>query len=714
MYLEVVGTMSVEDRCGPIGSILSNPFIGFAPGVLSTYSPPYPFTEGQGFQDPQGILGGMFVGDAKPLNIPELECPTFGVGRATRSGKPIVTIGPPWLPLIIPAKEAFSLDPEWSRLCPGILSYAAGMESFAIFDPPRILVPGTGMKPNPTDPLPAGETPESPLDNPVLQPGQAPKPDTPKQTAVAGAVMVAPEADPDPQTEQHQDDPSSAQTVPPSSAGTDVQPSSPGANVAPKTGDDAKDPEDPAEGDGTDPKKDPGSSVEAPNQAGKSGPQPASGSGTESPSLGENKVNSLGADPARTPDPASGDKADPNAASQANAAPQGNAAPESNAIPQVNDGPPNTPSQGLSDIVKPGSEVLAAQAAAPPQIMTVGSQTFAPNPGGFNVGPNDITPGGPAAIIAGTPISLGSSGDLVVGSSTVNIAPSPTPGAQNLNVGGQTFVPAPAGFEVGGQQVRPANAAVTVAGTPISLGTAGNLVVGSSTININTADSAVTPVYQAFSAGGQTFTPNPTGFVVASQTLTPGAPAAIVAGTAISLGTAGHLTIGSATVSLAPSVAPVLNVGHQTFSASAGGFKIADTSVLPGSAAVTISGTAVSLGSSGQLVVGSQTIALPTPYTSIPNVVTVKGQAVSANPSGFVLDGKSVLPGGSAVIVGGTPVTLGTDGVLDVGGSKTILTGATGSGVATYLGSSAAVDTVSLWCKLITMSVALWSVAIHA
>ena len=65
------------------------------------------------------------------------------------------------------------------------------------------------------------------------------------------------------------------------------------------------------------------------------------------------------------------------------------------------------------------------------------------------------------------------------------------------------------------------------------------------------------------------------------------------------------------------------------------------------------------------------------------------GQSVTAAATGFAIAESSVLPGHSALVVGGTSVSLGTDGVLDVGGSTTTLVGQTGlDGNVTAAGKS--------------------------
>ena len=590
VYLEVVGPISVTDQCGPLGSTLTNPFIAFAPGALQTFDPPWPMTQGQIFDIPQGFVGGPFLGSVNPLKIPELECPTFGVGKSTSGGKVVTTVGPPWLPLIIPASQAFSLDPEWSKFCPGILSASGGLSTFAIFDPPHALRPGDGMAVDPTKPLPAGQTPEAPLLRPILLPGSAPKPDSPKQTAAAGNVMVDPGAGQDPA--------SGAQTSP---AGSTNDSPTPVVN---------NDPSQPEQG------RNPAGLPANGNQPNGPAAQPPTNLEPSKPSLAEAILRGWGNDAADK------SKRPPAQNNNAGIPPAQPNAPASNNFPAAN--PPD----------------------AAPQILTVGTQTFTPNPTGFNIGPQAVNPGAPAVTIAGTPISLDLSSNLAVGPSTFQLAP------------------------------------------------------------------PVTPAYHALSVGTQTFTPNPAGFQIGAQIVSPGGPAITAAGTPVSLDAAGHLALGPTTLSLAPSPSPVFTLGTQTVSANAAGFAVAGTTVAPGGPAVTISGTAVSLGSSGNLIVGSSTIVLPTSdAASSQNIISIAGQTITASPRGFDIRGSSVQPGGSAVTVAGTVVSLGTDGVLDIGGSKTSLVRGTNTGAPSLYQGHAAARAASLWSwrrGIMVMVVGLW------
>ena len=62
-------------------------------------------------------------------------------------GSVITTIGPPWLPLIAPPMELFSLDPTWASLCTGFIEDPLDGLSILLFDPPIALTLGAGLVP---------------------------------------------------------------------------------------------------------------------------------------------------------------------------------------------------------------------------------------------------------------------------------------------------------------------------------------------------------------------------------------------------------------------------------------------------------------------------------------------------------------------------------------------------------------------------------------
>ena len=141
VYLEVVGTAAIKDECGSFGPTLTNPIITLPPNVLSTYIP-QDYSIGSTYTDPNVDDGpDGFVGRAEPLKVADLQCPTFGLGVGTSAdGSVYTTVGPPWLPIIIPPPEVFTHDPVWESICTDLASYYV-FYSFAILDPPIALTP---------------------------------------------------------------------------------------------------------------------------------------------------------------------------------------------------------------------------------------------------------------------------------------------------------------------------------------------------------------------------------------------------------------------------------------------------------------------------------------------------------------------------------------------------------------------------------------------
>ena len=309
--------------------------------------------------------------------------------------------------------------------------------------------------------------------------------------------------------------------------------------------------------------------------------------------------------------------------------------------------------------------------SAPQSIFSVAGQTFTAAPTGFSIAGTTISPGGQAVTISGTAISLNPFSQLQIGSSTIGLSQSPeTVGPEVFTVAGQTFTAAPTGFPIAGSSLTPGGSPVYLSGTLVSLDASSRLQIGSSTINlgINTAPAT----QSVFAVAGQTFTAEPTGFAIAGTTLTPGGSAVTVSGTPVSLAPGGTLAIGSSTIALHSQT--VFTVGGQIFTAEPTGFAIVGTSISPGQA-VTIFGTMISLGPSGALVVGSNTMSLPPQ-----SIFTVDGQTFTAEPTGFVLEGATVAPGGPGVTISGVDISLGTNSVLHIGSQTSATLGAAPTG----------------------------------
>lgn len=489
-----MGTAAVHDLCTSIGPELIDPIITLAPGELSTWSPvglgidTDNYTAGEIWEDPSAIPNpddpDAFEDGITPLNIQDLACPTFGLGRSTSAdGTVITTVGPPWLPLIVPPMNIFSLDPIWAALCTGILGDSWGQTPFALFDPPIALTPAPSLlsapkirpTPMPTPvPIPAG---------PITVPGRAtPSAETAKPASLPNDPVSTPVRTGDP-----------AASLPPNSV------------VSPQNkGDPSSDPPSDAP---TDPKAYPVST--------NAGDAPAA-----SPSLSSSTVDP----PSDTPGILPTDPKVPVVP-----------LPGEDARPQ---------SQGLGAIIynafgNPGPETDESPTVSlPPQsILTIGGQTFtvtptalgtntaAIAPGGiahmgddgtkisfdqsgslahtdgsaFQIAGTIVAEGGPAATIDGTIVSLGRSGALAIGSSTVHLltlsegTPSPavvhlpplsdTPSNNIVTVAGQRVTPNPSAFTVAGTVISAGGAAAVINGTVVSLEPEGTLlVVGSSTI----------------------------------------------------------------------------------------------------------------------------------------------------------------------------------------------------------------------------------------
>lgn len=656
----------MTDSCAPVGAILTNPIVALPPGALSTYSPQFPFTVGEEYHDPNGIIGGLFVGHAKPLNIAELACPSFGVGQATRSdGSVYITYGPPYLPIIIPPPQVLSLDPDWQKYCTGYVSYSPGLRSFAIFDPPRILTPVAALLPPATSlpsPVEARKTPTpDQTAMPAAQPAQATSPSIPKPTAgrlvVSDLPVVEIETAPSENSKplpSRDSDISKPQAAPPAARPV-ATPPEPGSSL---NDDSSPTPPSPSTGQGRDPEPKPqnlGALIfSAFGGAGApSAKIPGAASAVILPLSGAPDVH------------VDGQRVVPLDPSEV--AIDGTTYSAGGAAVTLPD--------GVLSVIQPteAGNVGNPPSSRPfsPQIFTVAGQTFAADPSTLVIAGTTLLPGGPGITLSGTPISLAPSGALFIDSSPIRIPNSPVNNPTSVfTVGDQTFTANPNGFAIGNTKILPGGARVSISGTPISLAPDGAIVIGKSTIPL----PAQTPAPNVLIVGGQVFTANPTGFTVAGTALLPGDAPVVISGTPISLASAGAVIIGDSTLQLpAQTPAPyVLTAGGQVFTPNPKGFIIAGSTLLPGDAPIVVSGTSFSLGSAGKLVIGSSTINIPiqTPAT---NVITVGGLVLTAEQSGIVLDKTTLLPGGPGAIISGMPVSLetgGNSGILLIGTSK--------------------------------------------
>ena len=704
----------MKDRCTTVGPNLVDPIVTLPPGGLSTWKPPANkwynnydmYTVSELWHDPSGQFNMPIAYGIAPLNLKDLACPTWGLGRSTSiDGTVITTIGPPWLPLVVPPTEIFSLDPIWASQCTGLLTDQFALTTFALFDPPIMLTPAALLLstslvyPTPTPiPISAGPTTTSERASPSRS---TPKPaslpvdslappaktkDTGKDIATQSPAKGSADASPLPDSPAASSkaeggpplDPSSSSKLPSFSTAPGVPPADP---VAPSstTLDQPSD----------DPQKSP-SNTRVPSYSAVPGDPPAESIAPSSSAL-DPPSGGLRKSPSNTKVPPLSAVPGPSAASLASSSsalgpPLGHSQ-QSPSYPKVPNSIPlqakgtQTQTQSIGAIIynafeKHGTDGDGIKSAVhtlplPAQmILTIGAQTFTPNPTGFIVNNVAISPGGTVHIVDGITISLDQSGVLAVGSSTVSLEnPSTT---HVLAVADQTFTPNPSIFSIAGTVISAGGSAVTVDGTAVSLEESGALAIGSTTISL-TNPTPTPSATEAFNVAGQTFTPNPFVFPIDGSTISVDGPAATISGTVVSLGQNGVLIIGSSTVSLlTPSdIYPIetYTVAGQTFTPNPSTFSIAGTTISAGGPAVTVDGTVVSLGQSGALGIGSSTFDLsPLSYTPS-KAYTAAGQTFTPNPSAFPIANTIISAGGPAATVDGTTISLQPSGILLIGSS---------------------------------------------
>ena len=302
-----------------------------------------------------------------------------------------------------------------------------------------------------------------------------------------------------------------------------------------------------------------------------------------------------------------------------------------------------------------------------------------------------LTPGGAEATIPDTLVSLAYSGNLVVGigfsyqSSTI------------LIIAGHIITANPISFEIAGTPVKAGELAVTISSTGISMGISGDLVIGGS--------ASITPSSAAvFTVGTQRLIADGAGLVVFSITVTAGGSAALISGTKVSLDLSGVLNVGDTTTTLAGFSRPsVFIVGGETFTANLTEFSVDGTTLLAGASGITVNSIPISLNPSGSLLIGTSTIPL---QQSTATVVTTDGQVFTIAQNGLIaVDGVILSSGGPGTTISGTPMSVGSDGIV-IGSDRIRLPTANGSAsshVAPFTGSalkSAGSSKLALWVVL--------------
>ena len=299
------------------------------------------------------------------------------------------------------------------------------------------------------------------------------------------------------------------------------------------------------------------------------------------------------------------------------------------------------------------------------------------NPSAVEAAGATLTPGGPAITSDGTYFSLAPSGNLIAGTVSNGGAPAEAPAV--LTFAGSTYTAnAASQFIVAGQTLAP-GAIISVSGTPISLASGGTVaVVGTNTQTLKSAP-VITPAPAVLSFAGSSYTADASShFIINGQPLAQGA-AITVSGTPISLPSGGTIAvIGSSTQALrsAPEITPapaVLSFEGSSYTADGSSDFIIDGQTLVPGAAITVSGTPISLPSSGAIaIIGSSTQSLANAAIVTPApVLTLDGSIYTADASSdFIIAGQTLTPGG-VITISGTPISYDGSGNDVVIGTST-------------------------------------------
>ena len=326
-------------------------------------------------------------------------------------------------------------------------------------------------------------------------------------------------------------------------------------------------------------------------------------------------------------------------------------------------------SHGSVAVIGTSSQRLEPTTAARLPITVSDNTYYADGKGDYTLDGQTLSPGGPKITVHNTPISLGTGGTVAVVGSQTQFLDVPSPSPLPITFEGHAFSADNLGnYVIEGKTLSPGSASITVHGTPISLDSQGSAaVVGSQTqlLQIPT----IPP--HAITLEGQTLTADRQGvYTIDGQTLAPGSSAITVHGTRVSLDSAGSsAVIGSSTQYLkSPSdhtSLPVLTLAGTTYTANSKGlYIISGQTITPGGAAVVINPKPT-------IPSSFLTSLIASPGAS--PLLTVAGQTVTPNPTGFAIGNQTLTPGGHRITVSGTPISLGPSGTLRIGNETVLL-----------------------------------------
>ncbi|KAK8204386.1 hypothetical protein M8818_005115 [Zalaria obscura] len=275
-----------------------------------------------------------------------------------------------------------------------------------------------------------------------------------------------------------------------------------------------------------------------------------------------------------------------------------------------------------------------------------------------NAGPTVVTIGSQGYTVAPAAESGGSSANVItVGSQPFTVSPVATSAIAAVSspavitVGSQTYALAPAaasGVTVGSVS----SAVVTIGSQVITVAPAAAPQATSGTAAVNAGQLIV-------SVGSQQLTVTPAAgtdaIVLASQTLSVGGPGITVGGQTLSLGSGSQLVVVSSAVT-----------STQTLpSAATAGVVIGSQTLYQGAAPFTTNGQTLSLGAGNVLVAASGSM-------TVTQTLDLGARPSSEASPGIVIPCQTLYPGGTAITVGGSTLSLAQGGTQIVAVSGTV------------------------------------------
>jgi hypothetical protein len=320
-------------------------------------------------------------------------------------------------------------------------------------------------------------------------------------------------------------------------------------------------------------------------------------------------------------------------------------------------------SEGTAVVVNGKTQALAQASPTSAPVLTIGGQEYTARTGlNFVINGATLIPGGQVTV-DGTTISLANEGNTaVVNGVTQTLSTGTTGSGAVLSIGGRAYTAGSGpNFVIGSQTLIPGKA-ISFDGTSVSLAPGGSAVVVNGVTQTISSESP-TQVAAVLTIGGQTYTARSgTSYVIAGQTLLAGS-AVTVDGTTISLQSGGTAAIINGITQTLPQATPaaLLNIGGKTYTAQSGSFVVKEQTLRPGNV-ITVDGTTISLAADETIaVINGVTTTLA--QDTAPAALIFGGHTYAAQTgSAYVIDGKTLTPGGVMTLAGGTTVSLASSG----------------------------------------------------